>query len=92
VVKLAKLAEEAGLDGVVASPLEIKAIRANVRKDFIIVTPGVRPLWAAAGDQKRVATPKEAVKDGADMIVVGRPITEAADPIDAARRVLEEMR
>ena len=78
VLKLARLAKEAGLDGVVASPIEIKAIRKSLGRDFLIVTPGVRPEWAAALDQKRIATPKDAIRDGADFIVVGRPVTEAA--------------
>ncbi|MDP3790486.1 MAG: orotidine-5'-phosphate decarboxylase [Candidatus Omnitrophota bacterium] len=91
VLKLAKLAEGSGLDGVVASPAEVKLIRKNLGKDFLIVTPGVRPSWAAKGDQKRVATPKEAIDNGADFIVVGRPIIEAADPVEAAKRVLEEI-
>ena len=90
VLKLARLAKEAGLDGVVASPIEIKAIRKSLGRDFLIVTPGVRPEWAAALDQKRIATPKDAIRDGADFIVVGRPVTEAADPVDAVKRILKE--
>lgn len=92
VLKLALLARDAGLDGVVASPSEVKSIRKKLEKDFLIVTPGVRPSWAAADDQKRVATPKEAIDDGADFIVIGRPITEAPDPAIAAKKVLEEMK
>lgn len=91
VLALARLAKEAGLDGVVASPSEVKAIRKAIGKDFLIVTPGVRPSWAATNDQKRVATPKEAIENGADFIVVGRPIIEAADPVEAARKILEEI-
>ena len=91
VTKLAKMAEEAGLDGVVASPKEIKAIRKIVKKDFLIVTPGVRPAWAEIGDQKRIATPKDAIKDGADYIVVGRPIIESDDPCKAAQAILNEI-
>lgn len=91
VLRLAKLAKVSGLDGVVASPVEISAIRKELGKDFLIVAPGVRPSWAAKGDQKRVATPKEAIADGADFIVVGRPITEAADPKDAAEKILKEI-
>jgi len=91
VLRLAKLAKDSGLDGVVASPSEIKPIRKALGKDFLIVTPGVRPAWAAVNDQKRIATPKEAIDDGADFIVVGRPIIEAHDPIDAARRILKDI-
>ncbi|MDP2929196.1 MAG: orotidine-5'-phosphate decarboxylase [Candidatus Omnitrophota bacterium] len=91
VLRLATLAKEAGMDGVVASPFEAKLIRKEAGDDFIIVTPGVRPEWAAVNDQKRIATPKEAVLNGANYIVVGRPITEAPDPLDAAKRILEEI-
>ena len=92
VLRLAKLAKESGLDGVVASAVEIKPIRAALGKAFIIVTPGVRPSWAAMNDQKRVATPKEAIDSGADFIVVGRSVIESADPAEAARRILEEIK
>lgn len=92
VLRLAKLAKKAGLDGVVASPEEIKLIRKNLGEDFLIITPGVRPKWAPANDQKRVATPEEAVKTGADYIVVGRPITGAKDPAYAAREILKEIK
>ncbi|MDD5427871.1 MAG: orotidine-5'-phosphate decarboxylase [Candidatus Omnitrophica bacterium] len=91
VLKLAALAKKAGLDGVVASPSETKVIRKELGEDFLIVTPGVRPEWATANDQKRIATPKIAIKDGANYIVVGRPITESKDPAEAARRIQKEM-
>ena len=91
VLKLAKLARDAGLDGVVASPSEAKLIRNDLGEDLIIVTPGVRPEWAAVNDQKRVATPKEAILNGADYIVVGRPVIEASDPAEAARKILKEI-
>lgn len=95
VVVLAKRAHEAGCDGVVASPHEIAAIRAACGKDFLIVTPGVRPTWAAVGDQKRVMTPREAIAAGADYIVIGRPITnppkEIGDSTAAAQRISEEL-
>ena len=91
VVHLAWMAQESGLDGVVASPQEIREIRAACGKDFLIVTPGVRPSWAAAGDQKRIMTPREAIEAGADYIVVGRPILAAPDPVVAASRIIEEI-
>jgi orotidine-5'-phosphate decarboxylase len=91
VVHLAWMAQESGLDGVVASPQEIREIRAACGKDFLIVTPGVRPSWAAAGDQKRIMTPREAIEAGADYIVVGRPILAATDPAVAASRIIEEI-
>ena len=91
VVRLARLAGKAGLDGVVASPSETKYIRKELGENFIIVTPGVRPEWAASNDQKRIATPNAAIKDGADYIVVGRPITESKNPVEAARTILKEM-
>ena len=88
---LAFLAKASGLDGVVASAQEIPLIRKRVGKDFLIVTPGVRPVWAAHGDQKRVATPKEAIDLGADFIVIGRPITQHPQPLVAAEKILKEI-
>lgn len=90
-VRLAALAKSAGLRGVVASPLEIEAIRENCGAGFVILTPGIRPAGADAGDQRRIMTPRDAVAAGADYIVVGRPITSAADPRSAALRIVEEM-
>ena len=92
VLRLAKLAQSAGLDGVVASPSETEILREALGKDFLIVTPGVRPVWAAIGDQKRIATPKDAIAGGASFIVVGRPVTEAKDQAGAARKIIEEIR
>ena len=92
VVALARLARECGLDGVVASPLEAAAIRQACGPDFLIVTPGVRPAGAAQGDQSRVATPAGAIKNGASHIVVGRPITQAADKKAAAAAIVAEIR
>ncbi len=92
VIYLAGLAKKAGLDGVVASPLEAKDIKKRFGKDFIIVTPGIRMPDSKPDDQRRTMTPKEAVAAGADYIVVGRPIREAKKPVEAARRILEEMR
>ncbi|HEY6332816.1 MAG TPA: orotidine-5'-phosphate decarboxylase [Blastocatellia bacterium] len=93
--RLAELAAEAGLDGVVASPNEISIIRERVHKGFAIVTPGVRPQWAAANDQKRTRTPGEAITLGADYLVIGRPITSPpksiGGPREAIERILEEI-
>lgn len=91
VIRLAKLAKESGMDGVVASPLEAKAIREVCGEDFLIVTPGIRPSFAAANDQKRIATPKSALTDGASKLVIGRPITKADNPQEAVRLIVEEM-
>lgn len=92
VKRLAELAAAHGLDGVVASPHEIAAVRSVVkRNDFLLVTPGVRPATAAHDDQRRVMTPGEAVRAGADYIVVGRAILNAPDPERAAREIVEEM-
>jgi orotidine-5'-phosphate decarboxylase len=90
--RMARLADESGLDGVVASPHEVKLIRETVeRKDFVIVTPGVRPAGVASDDQRRVMTPAEALRAGADYLVVGRAILKASDPALAAHQILEEM-
>lgn len=92
VVRLAKLAQKAGVGGVVASPSELKALRQAVGQGMKIVTPGVRPAGSDKGDQARVATPAEAIANGADYIVVGRPITAAADPDAAAKAILAEIK
>ncbi len=89
--RLAALTQACGLDGVVCSPHEIAPLRHDLGEDFLLVTPGVRPVWAAAGDQKRVMTPAQAAAAGADYLVIGRPITGAADPGDAARRIAQEI-
>ena len=91
VAYLAELSQKAGLEGVVASPLEIELIRKVCGNDFVIVTPGVRPAWAASNDQQRVMTPGEAINAGADYIVVGRPITAADNIREAARTILQEI-
>jgi len=90
-VRLAILAKASGLDGVVCSPHEIAAVRAACGPGFLIVTPGVRPAGGDLGDQKRVMTPLEAVQAGADILVIGRPITAAPDPVEAARRIAAEL-
>ncbi|MCU0650755.1 MAG: orotidine-5'-phosphate decarboxylase [Candidatus Omnitrophica bacterium] len=90
VLARARLAKKAGLDGIVCSVHEARAVRKACGKNFIIVTPGIRPKTSRAGDQKRVATAKDAFSAGADYIVVGRPILEAADPLKAARDIIKE--
>ncbi|MDO7786212.1 orotidine-5'-phosphate decarboxylase [Desulforamulus aquiferis] len=87
----ALLTKGAGLQGVVCSPREIEIIREACGQEFEIITPGIRPSWSVTGDQKRIMTPAEAIGLGASYLVVGRPITGAADPFDAAGRVLVEM-
>lgn len=89
--RLAELAQGCGLDGVVTSAHEIAELRAQCGPDFLLVVPGIRPAWSSAYDQKRIIAPAEALKRGADYLVVGRPITNSSDPGDAARRILGEM-
>ncbi len=91
VTRLALLAKHSGLHGVVCSPHEIAPVRQACGKDFLIVTPGVRPAGAALGDQHRVMTPLEAYRAGADILVIGRPITHAANPGIAARAIAVEL-
>jgi orotidine-5'-phosphate decarboxylase len=91
VTRLAKLAKASGLDGVVCSPREIALVRNACGPDFLIVTPGVRPAGAEIGDQRRIMTPKEAMRAGADILVIGRPITDAPDPAAAARAIAAEI-
>ena len=92
VIALAKLAQEAGMDGVVASPQEAAGIRSACGPEFLIVTPGVRPAGASIDDQSRIATPAGAFKNGSSHIVVGRPITKAEDKIAAAQSIVAEIR
>ena len=91
VLRLAKLTHFSGLDGIVCSPLEAAAVRDQVDRDFLLVTPGVRPHSASLNDQKRVMTPLAALNGGADMLVIGRPITAAVDPLRALQEILSDI-
>lgn len=91
VLRLAALAHAAGLDGVVSSPLELTALRARFPQSFCLVTPGVRPAYAASDDQTRISTPHQALSHGADYLVIGRPITRAPDPQAALEAMLAEI-
>ena len=91
VKRLAALSQECGLDGVVCSAAEIEALRATCGPEFILLTPGIRPEWSAAGDQKRIVTPVDAIKRGADYLVIGRPISGSDDPAEAARKIAAEI-
>lgn len=91
VSRLAALANQSGMDGVVCSPQEVAMLRGSVDKTFHLVTPGIRPTWAAKGDQTRITTPADALRLGADYLVIGRPITAAADPLEALRLIEAEI-
>lgn len=91
VVRLAKLAQAHGMDGVICAPEEIPALRQEMGSNFILMVPGIRPPWASAGDQKRVMTPLQAMQAGASYLVIGRPITQAENPALAAQRINDEM-
>lgn len=91
VIQLAKNAKLAGLDGVVASAKELKAIKRELGDDFIVLTPGIRPSWSAVNDQQRITTPSDAFNDGADFIVLGRAVTKAQDRIEAMKKIYNEI-
>ena len=91
VLLLGDLAKSTGVTGLVASPKEVPLLRAHYGSVFTIVTPGVRPSWSEAGDQRRFVTPADAIRAGADYLVIGRPVTAAPDPREALRRVIEEI-
>lgn len=90
-LQMALLAENAGLDGVVCSPQEVAQLRESCRPDFLLVCPGVRPVWANKDDQKRSLSPVQALQSGADYLVIGRPITAATDPLSAWAKICEEL-
>jgi orotidine-5'-phosphate decarboxylase len=92
VLRLAALAKASGMDGVVCSAQEIEIVRKEVGPKFLIVTPGIRPAWSAAQDQKRIMTPALAVEKGSDYLVVGRPITQAASPREAFQKIVDELK
>lgn len=91
VLNLAELAENSGLDGVVCSPKEVTALRGKRGSDFQLVTPGIRPEWAAKGDQNRITTPAQAIEMGSNYLVIGRPITGADNPMEALAKIEEEL-
>lgn len=91
VIRLAKLVKESKLDGVVCSAQEVPLIRENIARPFVCVTPGIRPAGAALGDQKRVMTPKEAITQGSDYLVIGRPITQSDDPVATLNSINESL-
>lgn len=91
VLRLAELAKEAGMDGVVCSPQEIEFIRKEFGEDFLLVTPGIRPSWAVPDDQKRIMTPSLAIEKGADYLVIGRPIIKASSPQEAFLKICGEL-
>mgnify|MGYP001182948775 FL=1 len=91
VIRLAELTKSAGLDGVVCSPEEAAAVGDSCGDSFVRIVPGIRPSWSATNDQKRFTTPKQALSDGASYLVIGRPITQAEDPVEAAFRIAAEL-
>ncbi|MDH5408774.1 MAG: orotidine-5'-phosphate decarboxylase [Gammaproteobacteria bacterium] len=91
VERLAKLSKDSGLDGVVCSPQEVTMLRQSIGNDFCLVTPGIRPAGSDTGDQKRIMTPAEAISAGSDYLVIGRPITQAKDPMAALTAIEQEL-
>ena len=91
VLRLAELGQKSGIDGLITSPHEVRILRERLGDQMRLITPGVRPSWAAANDQKRFTTPNEALKNGADYLVIGRPITADPDPRAAVDRLLAEI-
>jgi orotidine-5'-phosphate decarboxylase len=91
VLRLAELGKKSGIDGLITSPHEVRILRERLGDQIKLITPGIRPSWAAANDQKRFTTPNEALKSGADYLVIGRPITADPDPLAAVERLLEEI-
>lgn len=91
VLRLADLAKQCGLDGVVSSAREARQLRTSMGEDFLLVTPGIRPAWAASGDQTRIMSPSEAMQAGANYLVIGRPITQAPDPLTALKQLEDEL-
>jgi len=90
-LQMALMAQESGLEGAVCSPQEVAQLKDSCGKNFLLVCPGVRPTWAEEGDQKRSMTPKQAIANGADYLVIGRPITAAANPQEAWQRICDEI-
>jgi len=91
ILNLGKLAYDCGLDGVVCASTDTQSIKKNFGKNFLAVTPGIRPAWSSLDDQSRVSTPAEALRNGSDFLVIGRPITGSKDPIKALERIYKEM-
>jgi orotidine-5'-phosphate decarboxylase len=92
VLHLASLAKDSGMDGVVCSAMEVTAIRGKVASPFMLVTPGIRPANAEQGDQRRIMTPQQALAAGSDYLVIGRPITQAENPLASLNAIYEEIR
>jgi len=91
VQRLASLAESSGMDGVVCSPQEVTMLRNAISSEFKLVTPGIRPAWSAKGDQTRITTPRDAISNGSDYLVIGRPITAAPQPLEALKLIEDEL-
>lgn len=91
VIKLVGLAKTSGVSGIVCSAKEVKKLREKFGDEIVLVTPGIRPTWSASGDQKRITTPKDAVDNGTDFMVIGRPITQSENPVEAAQKIAQEL-